>query len=306
MRNFLLRATAITNEPGGVPLDFLAPVNAAEASTRRMHFGGGSLDVSPFTLECSARFSPGHLERRRYTTAVAASQLGAHPFGAMKNLLTGLHPPLGAIDWMRRLRDQGHLPSSVITGVSWSRNPAQQMGKLYLEQRPLESVLGLPPSDGSSAVPSMLSLEWPLAGGPPILRRYHELPDSPSPADPAVWLGPNVSTELLIVIRDLVQGLDHRFAYGRTDSLPKTERGAQAVHYIIGHVPLSDAASPLARMARLLGVDGTMLSSWLSDVPDALLRVVSAGEDASGESHVTLYYGPPDPGARAAQMAGGR
>lgn len=303
LRSFLLRGTAIGSGAGDAPAGFMAPLDAALATVGRVADAGHP--VSPFTLECSARITREGIERRRYTIACSASQLGPHPFGVIQGLAAGLRPPAAAAAWLERLRARGHLPATTIVGVQWSDEVARRTGRLYLEQPSLEGMLGLPPdAPGPGPTLAMLSLEWPLSGaGDAVLRRYHELPDAMEwSRRVGGWLGDRAPAALTDAVGALLGELTLRNVLARSDAgVAGDGAGARSLHFVVRNRPLARVGPRLITAAVALGGAEGPVAAWLGDVPTGLLRVLSIGHTRSGDPHVTVYYGPPDPGATPAQ-----
>lgn len=227
----------------------------------------------PFTLECSARLSAQGVERRRYVVAFAANDLGGHPHAAIRRLLAPLRAPPRALAWIDRLEAAGALPSAVIAGVAWADAPADRVGKLYLEQRPLGRVLDEPVTAG----PAALALEWRLEGGaPPCLRVYDEI-EVPAALD-ALREGPAAP---------LLPTLEVRHAWRRRDL--DEAAPVSAVQLVVAPRAIAAIAPEIAAVARAVGAPAGAIDGVRQD----RLRVLGAGVDRAGRPHVTVYLGLP-------------
>ncbi len=241
----------------------------------------------PFELECSLRFTRGRVERRRYIVAWSAAKLGDRPCERIAALAEPLRPPARWRSWVERMRESDHVPYVVTFGVAWDDAPERRTARVYLEQRPIEAILG-ETGAGAPRSPSALSLEWPLAEpGRAVLRAYH---DAAVPAAAAAALDDAAGTP--VGAAALTASLRPRFAYRRSDAELAAAEGAAALQLIVAHERLTGLRAPLAAVAAAFDVPPAALDHTLDALPDAMLRVVGAGRSRGGEPHVTLYHGP--------------
>lgn len=256
---------------------FFAPFHAAMARS-------SDGEVLGWSLEPSVRVYASHLDWRRYTVSFPGRSLTGRPHQVLSELLAPLGPPAILTGWLDRLRDQSHVPASVIFGASESDDEGV-IYRAYLEQRSLDTVIGL--CDGPRL--AGLSVEWGTEGGPGKLRSYREVRLEPESLRAYGDLGD--------VFMQAKRELPVAFCYERDDV-----KGARAAQAILRPTCYPVARDAVLSLARGVGGDADALDHRLTALPDAEVRVLSIGTTRHGRRHATVYFSPPEP--REAMLAG--
>jgi len=256
----------------------------------------------PFFLECSLRVSPQVTSWDRYVVAFSGAQFGRTVMRTVERLARATAPgsaPLPALvaKWIAQLQQTGLYPAAFLAGIAGQPGQADAVGKLYLEQRPLDLMLGVDVGEpvGSGRV-AALSAEWPIGATTTITRLYRELPVDPWP-DLNYHLAPSAGGTALTVPVDLQRQIANvlvaRRIFVRSDlGLPQGQ-SAQAVQWLGPGVPITDVLPVLQRLGQLLDLPFDAWSMLANEVPEAHVRVLGLGTTRGGAPHLTVYHSPP-------------